>query len=426
MGHLHSVGRATALRRVGWLAACSLLFLVVYGGCNWITAHRSDVGMWYYDWELRIPFVPAMIVPYWSIDLFFVGAFFVCDERGELDTLGRRITLAILAAGICFLLMPLRIAFPHPQVGGVFGWMFGALRTFDQPFNLVPSLHIALRTILADLYARHARGGWRVATHVWFSLIGFSTVLTYQHHVVDVVGGFVLATACFYLVRETPWRLPVQPNHRVGAYYAIGCVAAGIVGGLMWWPSVALGLVALAYFGLGPGVYRKENGRLPLSVKLVLGPVLLGQQLSLLYYRRQCRAWNEVAPNLLIGRVLNDAETPSARVTAVLDLTAEFSEARPFLAAAYRNMPILDLTAPSMEQLREAVAFIREHIANGPVYVHCKIGYSRSAAVVGAYLIATGQAHTADDAVAMLRRVRSSVVIRPEAFAALRQFNLSE
>jgi membrane-associated phospholipid phosphatase len=37
---------------------------------------------------------------------------------------------------------------------------------------------------------------------VWFVLIGFSTLLTYQHHFVDIVGGFVLAAICFYLFRE--------------------------------------------------------------------------------------------------------------------------------------------------------------------------------------------------------------------------------
>jgi hypothetical protein len=55
------------------LAALSLLWLVVYGGCSWITANRSDVGIWYYSWESFIPFVPLMIIPYMSINLFFVG-----------------------------------------------------------------------------------------------------------------------------------------------------------------------------------------------------------------------------------------------------------------------------------------------------------------------------------------------------------------
>ena len=37
--------------------------------------------------------------------------------------------------------------------GAVFGWFFAA----DLPYNLFPSLHIALRTILAETYARHTR-----------------------------------------------------------------------------------------------------------------------------------------------------------------------------------------------------------------------------------------------------------------------------
>ena len=88
----------------------------------------------------------------------------------------------------------------------------------------------------------------------------------------------------------------------------------------------------------------------------------------------------------------------------------------------YRNIPILDLTAPTQQQLHEAVTFIAEEAAKGIVYVHCKIGYSRSAAVACAYLLAGGQAVTAEEAVAWLRWVRPSIIIRPEALNALRAF----
>src|SRR5208282_4247001 len=98
----------------------SLIFMVVYGGCNWITAHRSDVGTWYYSWERFIPFVPVMIIPYMSIDLFFVAGPFLCRSREELRTLARRIAFAILFAGACFLLLPLKIAVARPQADG---WM---------------------------------------------------------------------------------------------------------------------------------------------------------------------------------------------------------------------------------------------------------------------------------------------------------------
>lgn len=109
-------------------------------------------------------------------------------------------------------------------------------------------------------------------------------------------------------------------------------------------------------------------------------------------------------------------------MTAVLDLTAEFSEATPFLGRVYRNIPILDLTAPSPDQLREAVAFIRDEAARGQVYVHCKVGYSRTAAVVGAYLIETGRARTAEESIRLLRKARPSITVRPEALSAIRGF----
>src|SRR5262249_15654228 len=156
---------------------------------------------WFYEWERYIPFVPLMIVPYMSIDLFFIGAPFLCRDRTELRLFANRIGFAILVAGACFLLMPLRMGWKPPPMDGWLGSMFGNFCALDQS-NLCPSLHIALRTILADQYGRRTRGPLRFAVQVWFSLIGFSTLLAYRHHVVDVAGGFVLAAWCFYLIRK--------------------------------------------------------------------------------------------------------------------------------------------------------------------------------------------------------------------------------
>jgi len=413
-------------------ALLSLLFLAVYGSLNWLSSQRSDVGTLYFEWERHIPFVPWMIVPYMSIDLFFIGAPFLCSNRAELRALSRRIIFAIVVAGLCFLLFPLRFAFERPHAEGWLGVVFDWFRSMDQPYNLLPSLHIALRTILAAIYVRHTRGLLRIVSHVWFSLVGISTVLTYQHHVLDVVGGFALAACCFYVISESQTKLPVIPNQRIGSYYLFATLAAVASAAALWpwgvllfWPALALAIVASAYFGIGPGIYRKIEGRLPLSSKCVLGPVLFGQWLSLRYYQRQCRPWDEVLPGVWIGRKLNDREATEAvhrGVTAVLDLTAEFSEAKPFLAIRYLNVPILDLTAPSQEQLHEMTAFITEQSAHGIVYVHCKIGYSRSAAAIGAFLLASGRAGSVEEAIAFLRQVRPSIVVRSEVHPALEVF----
>lgn len=407
----------------------SVLFIVIYDGCNWITSQRNDVGTLYFEWERLIPFVPLMIVPYLSIDLFFVTAPFLCRSNRELSVFSKRIIAAILIAAISFLLFPLRFAFDRPHASGWIGAAFDWFRSMDLPYNQLPSLHLALRTILAEHYARHTRGIWRGASHLWFFFVGLSALLTYQHHFMDVVAGLALGIYCIYFLPEAKFSLHVVPNQRVGAYYLAGAFAVVILilplwpwGALLLWPAIALGIAATAYLGLGPAIFRKNNGQLHWSARLVLAPCLLGQELSRLYYQSEARAWDRITPEIWIGRMLSHREATAAAqlgVTAVLDLTAEFSETKAFCAVNYKNIPILDLTAPSVDQLRGMATFIDQESRRGIVYVHCKIGYSRTAAAGAAYLLQTGKANSVSEAVAFLRKIRPAMVVRPEVISAL-------
>ncbi len=423
------------IRKANQIAASiglSALFLIVYGWTNWFTAQRPDVPTLFFEWERSIPFVPLMIAPYLSIDLFFVAAPFLCGTNRELATFSKRIAAAILIGGACFLLFPLRFAFERPHAAGWLGAAFDWFRGMDRPYNLLPSLHIALCTILADLYARHTRGLLRRASNIWFVLIGLSAVLTYQHHVMDVVAGFALGAYCLYFFPESAPRLPVRKNSRVGFYYLAGAVVLATVvviwwpwGALLLWLTVALTIMAAAYFGLGPRVFRKTDGRLPWTTGWTLGPVLLGQQISRLYYRRQSSSSDRLTPQVWIGGVLSPREAIHAvgeGLTSVLDLTAEFSEPKALRHLHYKNIPILDLTAPTSDQLEEMVRFIERESAGGIVYVHCKIGYSRTAAVAAAYLLRSGLVPSMPEAIEWLRRVRPGVVMRPEILEALREF----
>lgn len=423
-------------RSFSWALAASvglsLLFLVLYPLCNWLAARRGHVPTLFFEWERSIPFVPLMITPYMSLDLLFVVAPFLCRSNRELTTLSKRVIATLLVAGLCFLLFPFRFAFDRPHVAGWLGAFFDWFQGLDRPFNLLPSLHIAFCTVLGDFYARQTRGLVRWASNIWFVIIAFSAVLTYQHHMLDVVGGFALGAYCLYVFPESVTPLPVLKNSRVGFYYLIGAVAIGALvviwwpwGALFLWPTAALAVIAAGYFGLGPRVFRKANGRLPWTTWWTLGPVLLGQLLSRLYYRRQSSAWDELTPHVWIGGVLSRQEALAAvrdGVTAVLDLTAEFSEPKPLRHLNYKNIPILDLTAPTSDQLEEMVRFIERESGSGIVYVHCKIGFSRTAAAAAAYLVRSGQAGTMSEAIAWVRRVRPAVVMRPEILDALRAF----
>lgn len=421
--------------------ALCVLFLIVYGTTNWLSSFRQNVGSFYFGWERHIPFVPLMILPYMSIDLFFIAGPFVCRDERELRTVCRRIVTAILVCGAFFLFMPLRFAFERTHVDGALGIIFDNFRLLDRPYNQFPSLHIALGVILAALYLRHTgekqqcpsfRGLLRLLIAIWFILIGISTLLTWQHHVIDVIGGLVVGALCLYLWQEQSLGAAVTPNPRIGVLYAAAavlCTVAAILlrpwGLMLLWPAVSLSLVTAAYFRLGPGIYRKRDGRLPLLTRIILAPVLLGQWLSLAWYATKSKPWDALSDHVWIGRRLSDAQAHEAvtrGVASVLDLSGEFSEAAAFRSVNYCQLSVMDLTAPTAEQLRQAVEFIQSHCESGIVYVHCKAGYSRTAAVAGAYLLATGGAQTPEQAVSMLRSCRPGLVVRPEALAAIRDF----
>lgn len=224
------------------------------------------------------------------------------------------------------------------------------------------------------------------------------------------------------------------PNPRVAACYGAGAALAGLLAAAHWpwtapalWPCLSLALLTAGYLGAGPAIYGKHSRGVPLWTRILMAPALLGQHLSLRYYRSRSRLWDEALPGVLMGRTPTPAEADllrrQARVTAVLDLTAEFTEPAALRGVTHLNLPMLDLTRPTPRQMEAGVDFIRRQRAAGAVvYVHCKVGYSRTAAVVGAYLMATGRCRTADDAAALLRAARPGIVIRPEAMAALREY----
>ena len=201
-----NIAQETARSTLSWQLGVSLglsaLFLVVYSTCNWITARRANVPTFYFEWERSIPFVPLLIVPYMSIDLFFMAAPFLCRAQDRLCVFARRVVFATLVAGLCFLLFPLRFAFARPPAFGLSGLVFNWFRTIDAPFNLVPSLHAAYWLLLADVYGRETRGFMRLTIMAWFALIAVSPVLTYQHHVIDIVTGLALGGLCLGLFRN--------------------------------------------------------------------------------------------------------------------------------------------------------------------------------------------------------------------------------
>lgn len=216
---------------------------------------------------------------------------------------------------------------------------------------------------------------------------------------------------------------------------ALAALVAVLAGADVWpvaaasaWAALALAVVAVAYFGAGPRVLLKRatGTRHPLA-SVTLAPyfalVWFAYHVSRAFLREA--AFVGVAPNLILGRRLTAREARSACTgwVAVLDLAAELTEAPALRAVAhYRSLPVLDGTAMPLAQLVDAVEWVVRHAAEGPVYVHCAFGHSRSALVVAAVLLATGAAPDARTSVAHLRELRPGVRLNHAQRARLKEF----
>lgn len=396
-----------------WLAVLVSLFLLAYGTTLWLAGLRANVPSLYFDWERQLPFVPELMLPYMSLNLFFVASVFLCRTRRELDRHALRMVLAILVSCVAFLLFPLRFAFERPEVEGFNGILLTVLATLDRPYNQAPSLHISLLLLLWLVYARRLAMPWRLLLHVWFALIGLSVVLVYQHHMIDVVAGFAVGMACLYLLPDG--ELPLRSARltqdaacrRLGAWHVLaglGCmlVAAWWQGAawLLLWPALALLLVASAYLCFGPCVFQKRDGRHTLPARCLLAPYLAATWLFCRLVTLGRPAAVPVAADVSIGRLPRLDE--AGRWGAIVDLTAEFSSsARP---RHYENIPLLDGAEPDPQALGHAAQAIERARQAGPVLVHCAEGASRSVMAVIAWMVHHGHARDVGHAEALLAR----------------------
>lgn len=199
------------------LTLCTVVFMVVYNLCTWYASSLDHVPSFTFDFEKSIPFIPLSIIPYMAGGLFFCMVFFSCKDKYQLKILTWRMLFVTIIAGLFFIAVPLKFSFAKPEVShSILGMPFSFLKTFDSPFNQSPSLHIAFAFLFWSVFKDLSK--WRIFLMVWLILLGISTLTTYQHHLMDILNGAVLAHLSFIVIpcHKTS---PGYRNFRMANYY---------------------------------------------------------------------------------------------------------------------------------------------------------------------------------------------------------------
>ena len=428
------------------LALVGMLFYASYGLSNHYAASLAYVPEIAFAWERGIPFWAWTIVPYWSLNLMYAAAFFLCRDACEQNRYVARLVSAQIVATTCFMLFPLYFGWPKPPTDGLWGWLFDSLVAFDLPYNQAPSLHIALSIIVGAFYwTRFPK--IRLPILLWQSLIALSVLTTYQHHFIDVPTGALLGWLVLWAIPQhgvSPFRRPFDTQGRLKTSEASFCEAktspatrsreikiamlylAGAVlsalpslfgGAWLWmlWVSVSLSVVAFAYLTGNAAVFQKQaDGRLSAAATVLLLPYLVGVRLNMVYWLRGKAKTARVRDDVLIGSVSGISDN----LPAVLDVCAEYPHPR--YRGVYRVLPLLDMVAPSENDLVQAASLLevlrRQH---GKVLTCCALGYGRSAAVVFTWLLVYGGCRDLAQATAELKQARPQTVLPPETARAV-------
>ena len=198
-------------------AGFTLFFLLVYGGASWVTGFYPGGLRVDLPFERHIPFVPAWAAVYVSMDLLLLLSLFILRTWRDMVPFVWALALETVLGSVCFLLLPVEVAWPAREVSGDSAFVFLLADTMNLERNYLPSLHVAFACTAALAYGEQAGGLARAGFTLWATAIAASTLLIHEHHVVDVLAGALLAWGTWRAVAPLARREDVLESLRVEA-----------------------------------------------------------------------------------------------------------------------------------------------------------------------------------------------------------------
>ena len=197
---MHIPNKKQILDFAKYYLVASFVFITIYAPINYLTSKRSDRVQLFFQWETQLPFVSMFIYGYVSIMLLFILPVFSLHLK-QMRALCIAFCVATCLAGVIYLILPAELAHQRPNLLPQPTALFFVLYSMALPHNLFPSLHITYSTLLLLVIVRQEQSYFVSGVALgWMVVICLSIILIRQHHIIDMIGGWVLGVGAYKFV----------------------------------------------------------------------------------------------------------------------------------------------------------------------------------------------------------------------------------
>jgi membrane-associated phospholipid phosphatase len=142
--------------------------------------------------DRRIPFVPQLVLVYFSTYLFVIQPFIILSEARQFYWMLANFGSITVIASLIHALVPSKIERNEIVVAdGVSGRMINLFQKTCKPYGNFPSMHVALSVPVVGINFMVAGPTTGSIILVWAILIALSTLYTKQHYILDVLAGLI-------------------------------------------------------------------------------------------------------------------------------------------------------------------------------------------------------------------------------------------
>ncbi len=153
------------------------------------------------DFDRMVPLVPAFVIPYLSFIplVFVIFPWIALRSRLVFRTYTLSIFIAQMILNVLYIVVPATVVRPTIDGVDVFSVLLRDLVwQLDEPLNTFPSNHVTLSVIaIFALSSLKLRKWWVLPMQLWLGVVCISTLLVYQHVVLDLVAGVVIGAAVY-------------------------------------------------------------------------------------------------------------------------------------------------------------------------------------------------------------------------------------